>query len=936
MKSRTVLESMGRMIARYPVVVLVVAAVLTALGLIGAVSLGMETDLSKLLPEDNPAAQSYTVINDAFKTSSVLVAVVEGADRESTIKAADEFSERLKSDPRTASLVKSTRLSMNKEFIDRWGLMLQDEDDLPDNERILRSTRLVPLLTAVNDVMEENLSDGDDEEVEGPEGEDDATAMMTRFALFARDLRSAIEGPSDSASARIAAERLADDFLVGDRYLFDPEGKNLLMTISPTFDIGDRESLLALLDGAREIANEIPNAAFAFSGDVASEASEQEAINADVFYPSVISLVILLVLFYFSFHNLRAIMFATIALVAGIVIDLGFAFVTVGELNMITSSFGALLVGLGIDYGIHISIRYEMIRKANSSPEDAMAETFGVIVLPVAIGAVTTAIAFYSLCFSQTIGFRQFGLIAGTGILTTLGAAMTILPALLVVFPDRLTARDGDDSKKAFGGFIAKRPVFGYRGVSRAAAFSARHRVLVLTAATVITVFAAFFIPRNSFEYDMRKMGPQGTEAQATDEFIEKRFGMSTWQALATTSDLESARELAERMKDAPFIRRVESLADYVPSRDEQERRLAIIERIGANDRLSESFEWDESAVAALAEEVRRLEMNVIELGDLAAASLGEDSMPVRSRTALIREIFGAERGKSGEEVYARLADAIETGDARAMAQRLSAIDDALAGELDRRVSSMAVGGKFLTEGDLPREILDDFRSSSGDRYLIVAQPSRGLSGDDAIKRFSDGLVAVDNSATGTLLLGVELSREVLTESRTFAIVVGLLILLTIYASFRSIGDLLICVIPFLISLVWTFGLYPFFGRFGIVNALALPLILGVGIDYAVHFLTAIQVESGPGKGRPDIEAALSRTGKAVALSFLTTTIGFGSLAFAGRFRGIADLGMTLLIGITCCFVAAVFVLPALESLIRDKGSRGENKSSAEDAKEAI
>lgn len=930
MKLRETLETTGRMIARYPVFVLAVSAVLTALGIFGASRLGMETDLAKLLPGDNPAAQSYTAINDAFKTSSVLVAVVEGMNRESTIKAAETFSERLKSDPRTASLVKSTRLSVNKEFVDRWGLMLVDEDDLPDNERILRSARLVPLLTAVNDVMEEKLSDGDDEEVEGPEGEDDATAMMTRFALFARDLRSAIEGPADPVSTQKAAEVLADDFLVGDRYLFDPEGKNLLMTISPTFDIGDRESLLALLGGARDIADGIEGASFAFSGDVASEASEQEAINADVFYPSIISLVILLVLFFFSFHNLRAIMFATIALVAGIVLDLGFAAVAVGELNMITSSFGALLVGLGIDFGIHIAIRYEMIRKSNSSPEDAMAETFGVIVLPVAIGAVTTSIAFYSLCFSQTVGFRQFGLIAGTGILTTLGAAMTILPALLVVFPGRQTAEGGN------GGLFAKRRVLGYRGVSRAAAFSARHRGAVLAVASAVTVCAAFFIPKNRFEYDMRKMGPQGTEAQKTDELIGELFGLSTWQALATAPDLESARELGERMKDAPFIRRVESLADYVPSRTEQESRLAIIERIGANDRLSDPFEWDGAAVAILANEVRRLEMNVIELGDLAAASLGEDSMPVRSRTAMIREIFGAERGKSGEEVYTRLADAIEAGDAGAMARRLSAIDDDFSAELDRRVSSMTAGGKHLTEGDLPRDILDDFRSSSGDRYLIVAQPSRGLSGDDAIARFSDGLVAVDRTATGTLLLGVELSREVLAESRTFAIVVGILILITLFISFRSAGSVLICVVPFFMSIVWTFGIYPFFGRFGIVNALSLPLILGVGIDYAVHFLSAIKDASPSGCGRIDLDSALSRTGKAVALSCLTTTIGFGSLAFAGRFRGIADLGMTLLIGITCCFVAAVFVLPAIESLVREKGSRGGNKSAAEDIKEAI
>jgi predicted RND superfamily exporter protein len=66
-----------------------------------------------------------------------------------------------------------------------------------------------------------------------------------------------------------------------------------------------------------------------------------------------------------------------------------------------------------------------------------MTETFGAVVLPVSVGAMTTAVAFYALCFSRTSAFRQFGAIAGTGILTTLAASVTVLPALLAAFPKR-------------------------------------------------------------------------------------------------------------------------------------------------------------------------------------------------------------------------------------------------------------------------------------------------------------------------------------------------------------------------------------------------------------------------------------------------------------------------------------------------------------------
>ena len=905
------LEAAGRALARKPTPTLLIGALATVLGLFGAARLGVETDIAKMLPEDNRAARSFTEISDAFSTTSMLAIVAEGADRESVIRAAEEFAQALRTDDRTAALVRSTRVKLDREFIDTWGFMLQDTDELADSERILRSTRLVPLLTAVNDLMEENLADGDDEEVEGNDGEDDAAALMSRFAMFARELRVALES-GDAGDAE--ADRIAEAFLIGDRYFFDPEGKTLLMTAAPTFDLGDRAKLVALMEGAESIAAQITGARFSFAGDIASEADEVRAISADLFYPSLISIVFILALFFFSFYSLRSVFFAIAALLVGIIVDLAFAALAVGKLNMITSSFGALLVGLGIDFGIHIASNFDELVDSGLSAEDAMAETFGTVVLPVAVGALTTATAFYSLCFSRTVAFRQFGVIAGTGIITTLIAAATILPALLAAFP-----------KKRDSSGVVRRPgrsgrfVISYRFAARLCALSVKARRPVLVVAAVATAAAAVFIPRNDFEYDLRRIGPQGTDAQKTESLIGERFGISTYQALATAGSLEETRALAERIKNAPLIRRVESLADYIPAAEEQEGRLSVIRKIAdRTDRVGE-FRWDEEAVAALTGEVRRLEMNLVELGDLAAAVLGEDSLPVRARSATIREIFGAERGKSGEEAYVRLAEAIEAAAPAAARLRLAAIDDAFAAAMNRRVSGMASIYRRITEDDLPADILSDFRSPGRDRYLVVAQPARGLSGDDAVVRFADGLAEADPGATGSLVLGVQLSREMMREALAFAVIVIVLVLALVAVSFGSFVSTVIVAVPFAMSLVWMFGIYPFIGSFNIVNALSIPLILGVGIDYSVHFATAIGNARTVSGASFSLEAALARTGKAVMLSAFTTMIGFGSLAFAGRFKGIADLGATLLLGIACCLVSSVAVLPAVESLFRRK-----------------
>ncbi|MCP4309709.1 MAG: MMPL family transporter, partial [Bacteroidetes bacterium] len=98
-----------------------------------------------------------------------------------------------------------------------------------------------------------------------------------------------------------------------------------------------------------------------------------------------------------------------------------------------------------------------------------------------------------------------------------------------------------------------------------------------------------------------------------------------------------------------------------------------------------------------------------------------------------------------------------------------------------------------------------------------------------------------------------------------------------------------------------------------ILNAIGLPLILGMGIDTGVHVIHRYRIE-GPGK----VKTVFSTTGKAVLISSVTSFLAFGSLGFA-LYRGLASLGVTLAIGIAACWIATVTILPAIMSLMDDK-----------------
>ena len=909
MKPESGLYRLGAWTMRHPAGILAAAAVLTAMSIWAATGLGVETDISQMLPRDNPVARGFSEVSEGFSTTSSLVIVVEGPDRSSLTAAAEVFAARLREDPRTSGLVRSIQLKADRAFLERWGLLLQDAEELADTERLLESTRLVPLLRAMNDLMEEKLSDGSDEEVEGPEGEDQAFGLMSRLGLFAEELGSSLNEAAggEPGDGSPSGEGLADSWLFGQEYFLDPEEKTLLLTARPTFDLGDRARLTALTSGAKVLARELeaglPGIEFFFTGDVANEADEEEAISSDLFYPSLLALSLILILFFVSYRRPRSILFAIAALGVGIIVDLGFAALTVGKLNMITTSFGALLVGLGIDFGIHLVTRYDSLSDSGAAPAECMGRVFASVGNPVLVGGLTTALAFYSLLLSRTLAFRQFGLIAGTGILTTLASSFLVLPALIAVFPGR-------------PGHGKVRPVLSFSLPARIARACGRRPGLVLVVGAVLAILAGTNIPNNSFDFDMRRIGPQGTEAQEAERIVADRFGLSTWQHMVLAGSLEEARDLQDRLDEAPLVRRTDSAADWVPEAADQEERLARIARIAARPARDSGPDWNAEAVEDFLNEVLRLEWNVIELGDLAAMSLGEAALPVRKRNALVREILGGEAGAPGREVFGALRQRVEALPRDRAAELLSTLDGGFSKTLDRKVRTLAAVTRAMTPEDLPEDLRSDYISPDGSRYLVHIQGASGLTESSAIERFADGLASVEPEATGTLSLGVELSREILAEARSSSLLVGILVFVVVAAGFRSLSLSVLTGAAFAAALAWTFGSQPFFGRFNIVNALSLPLILGVGIDYCVHVMSALR------SGDPE---EFNHSIKAVTLSMLTTALGFGSLALVGRFAGIAALGETLTLGILFCYAAALTLIPALASLGLSKSQARRN-----------
>jgi predicted RND superfamily exporter protein len=210
-------------------------------------------------------------------------------------------------------------------------------------------------------------------------------------------------------------------------------------------------------------------------------------------------------------------------------------------------------------------------------------------------------------------------------------------------------------------------------------------------------------------------------------------------------------------------------------------------------------------------------------------------------------------------------------------------------------------------------ELRERYVGANGE-YLVRAFARESLWDYPALQQFTKAAEGADPQATGKAfrtregLAQMKIGFEWAGAYALAAIVVVLLL------DFRRVADLLLVLFPLGVGVVLTLGVMGLCGVWlNPANMIALPLIVGVGIDNGVHVLHDYR----HWRGRTAYQLG-SATGRGVLVAALTTVLGFGTMMIA-RHRGMASLGLALTLGVTFCMVAALVWLPALLRLLDER-----------------
>ena len=221
---------------------------------------------------------------------------------------------------------------------------------------------------------------------------------------------------------------------------------------------------------------------------------------------------------------------------------------------------------------------------------------------------------------------------------------------------------------------------------------------------------------------------------------------------------------------------------------------------------------------------------------------------------------------------------------------------------------------RALRDDDIPEALASPFIEADGSRgKLLLATAGTGYEVWDAhdTVRFADKVRALqlprDVHLGGASFVFADVLEAVLTDGprATIAALLGaILVVLLVVGRNRHGFVTIVCGLGGTMLMLGSAALLGL--RINFLDFVALPITIGIGIEYAVNIATRERQE-GPGRGR----AALATTGGAVAICSYTTIVGYGSLLLSQNL-GIHSFGLAAMLGELTCLGVALFLAPAL------------------------
>ncbi len=772
-----------RVSVRRPWPVLLLCALVTAFGTwLAATRFTLDSDVTKLFPQDLPWRVAELTLDRAFpQRMDLVVAVLDGASPSVLDAAAQDLAEALRA---RGPLFRDVRRPDAGEFWDRNGLLYLSVPEVQQvTERLIEAQPLLGTIAAdpsargvaeVARLMGEGLARGEAEpaRLEAPLA---ALADAAEAALLGRvaapDWRALLTGraPRPAELRRFVLIQPALDYA---RLSAGAAASEVVRTEAARLGFSERGVRLRL------------------TGHVPMADEEFATIADGALASTLLSFTLVSLLLWMALRSWRLIWPLLALTVVGIIWTAAFGILAVGAFNPLSIAFAVMFIGLGVDFGTQYAVQYRAESAGLGAVVPALNAAGEVAGPGMTLAALAVGLSFLAFIPTDYRGVAELGLIAGVGMGIGWLLAMTMLPALMLLARPRPEHRE-----------------VGYPALRRLDEWLSRRARGVALAALLLALGCAALATQMRFDTNPINLRDPDSEAVSTWRELARDSNTTPNTLEALAPNLDAARTLAARLAALPEVARATTLLDFVPG--EQSEKLALIEDAAM-------------LLGPTLDPARR-----------AAPSDAQVQAALRHAARELEELTQPNPRRLGQAL-ARLADAAPAAREAFARATVPGFVDTLA-----RVRLLLAASE-VTLDSLPPTLRAEWLTADG-RARVEAAPNP-LPGDETaqMRRFARAVLAVAPDATG---LGISTLGASATIQQAFVIsgVIGVVVVtLLLWVTLRSLRLSLLAVAPLALAGLMTMAHAAVFGPdLNLANVIALPLLFGMGVAYDIYYVAA-------------------------------------------------------------------------------------------------
>lgn len=791
----SIFEWLGKLVITHPKAIFVFFILVTIGMFLFAIRVRVNPDLLLLLPENDPEVAEYENLNKFIGTErSFIIGIYTEGKIEKGKKFAREIVAKLNS---MEGLVSYIHNNNSPELMKTYGMYFLSKSDLHSLKKDL-------------DNFNSSI-----------QGLSKSIALSSFVKIF-----SSI----DNFQTYIDKLTINPEDIKDNSYIISKNGNMILIYACMTHKANDMafvNMVIPRLRKAIDILNKKYNLPYRFAGRYEQIYEANQQGNIDLMMTLILSLICVVFLFYIFYRNVLLSIGILCSLGISVIWTLGFVRLSYGYLNLISISIVVILIGLGMDYGIHLTNKFMKLRYRRKTVDESIYAAISQTGISIFGGVLITVFAFLSLSFLNFPALSQIGLISAVGAIFSFTSMIGFFPSILLIFKKYIDKQSPEAP-------ITKK-IYKWYDV-----FLNKHYKRIIDISIIVTLIFTYFTVKllTSYDYNLSSLFNPHRDSSILARDIAKEFQIkSLAQVVVLADSINEIERITGELKTFEYAGKINSIFDILPSSVDDEK-ISLV-----ND---------------VCKRLKGISNNV--LLRMVIKKYGLESM-------VLKPLLPQDRPSLMEEIY-----------------------------------------KIYNKG-LPYSMKREYIVKSGNsiRYSINLSPNVDIYENNNLKSFLEALRKYDLHFIGYPILQYKLMKLIQDNMIIAFLLVLTVVFVMVWLVVARTWAALLSLSMLLLSINIMFGAMYLLGlRINLVTFVVSPLIIGIGINSFVRILDRYLEKEGN-----KIGILITEMSKTLTLSSLTTITAFAALVFT-QTRLLADLGLSMIIGIASCYFVAEILLLAI------------------------